>query len=54
MTNRTLTEVCNVIFDDMSSIQLALPAEMAGLGVSSTSLLAIPPPLAQLLVRVTF
>ena len=32
----------NVNFDDVSSTQLALPAEMAGLGVSSASLLALP------------
>ena len=34
--------MCNVNFDDISSTQLALPAEMGGLGVSSTSLLALP------------
>ena len=35
-----LSKVCNVNFDDFSSTQLALPAEMGGLGVSSASLLA--------------
>ena len=34
--------MCNVDFDDISSTQLALPAEMGGLGVSSASLLALP------------
>ena len=34
--------MCNVNFDDISSTQLALPAEMGGLGVSSASLLALP------------
>ena len=37
-----LFKVCNVNFDDISSTQLALPAEMGGLGVSSESLLALP------------
>ena len=36
-----LTNVCNVNFDDVSSTQLALAAEMGGLGVSSASLLAL-------------
>ena len=36
-----LSKVCNVNFDDISSTQLALPAEMGGLGVSSASLLAL-------------
>ena len=35
-----LSKVCTVNFDDNSSTQLALPAEMGGLGVSSASLLA--------------
>ena len=37
-----LSKVCNVSVDDISSTQLALPAEMGGLGVSSASLLAFP------------
>ena len=37
-----LSKVCNVNFDDISSTQLDLPAEMGGLGVSSASLLAFP------------
>ena len=37
-----LSKVCNVNFDLISSTQLALPAEMGGLGVSSASLLALP------------
>ena len=37
-----LSKVCNVNFDDVSSTQLALPAEMGGLGVASASLLALP------------
>ena len=37
-----LSKVCNVNSDDISSTQLALPAEMGGLGVSSASLLALP------------
>ena len=37
-----LSKVCNVNFDDISSTQLALPAEMGGLGVSSESILALP------------
>ena len=37
-----LSKVCNVNFDDISSTQLALHAEMGGLGVSSASLLALP------------
>ena len=36
-----LSKVCNVNFDDISSTQLALPAEMGGLGVSSASLIAL-------------
>ena len=35
-----LSKVCNVNFDDVSSTQLALPAEMGGLGVSYALLLA--------------
>ena len=34
-------KVCNVSSGDISSTQLALPAEMGGLGVSSASLLAL-------------
>ena len=51
-----LSKACNVNIDDISSTQLALPAEMGGLGVSSASLLALPAFLAsaQLLVRVIF
>ena len=37
-----LSKVCNVNFDDISRTQVALPAEMGGLGVSSASLLALP------------
>ena len=37
-----LSKVCNVNFDDTLSTQLALPAEMGGLGVSSASLSALP------------
>ena len=37
-----LSKVCNVNFDDISSTQLAPPAETGGLGVSSASLLALP------------
>ena len=37
-----LSEVRNVNFDDISRSQLALPAKMGGLGVSSASLLALP------------
>ena len=37
-----LSFVCNVNFDNISSTQLALPAKMGGLGVSSASLLALP------------
>ena len=37
-----LSKVYNVNYDDISSTQLALPAEMGGLGVSSASLLALP------------
>ena len=37
-----ITRFCNVNFEDISSTQLALPAEMGGLGVSSASLLALP------------
>ena len=36
------SNVCNVNFDDILSTQLALPAEMGGLGVSSASLLELP------------
>ena len=36
-----LSKVCNVNFDDISGTQLALPAEMGGLGVSSASLLEL-------------
>ena len=41
-----LSKVCNVNYDNISSTQLALPAEMGGLGVSSASLLALPATLA--------
>ena len=34
--------MCNVNFDDVSSTQLALPAALGGLGVSSASALAHP------------
>ena len=37
-----LSKVCKVNFDNISSTQLALPAEMGGLGFSSASLLALP------------
>ena len=37
-----LSKVRNVNFDDISSTQLALLAEIGGLGVSSASLLALP------------
>ena len=37
-----LSKVCNVNINHISSTQLALPAEMCGLGVSSASLLALP------------
>ena len=37
-----LSKVCNVNFDNISSTELALPAEMGGLGVSIASLLALP------------
>ena len=37
-----LFKLCNVNFDDISSTQLALPAEMGSLGVSSASLVALP------------
>ena len=37
-----LAKVCNVNFDDISRTQLALPAGMGDLGVSSASLLALP------------
>ena len=37
-----LSRVCNVNFDDISSTQLAQPAKMGGLGISSASLLALP------------
>ena len=41
-----LSKVCNVNFDDISSTQVALRAEMGGLGVSSASILALPASLA--------
>ena len=34
--------MCNVNFDEISRTQLALPAEVGGLGVSSASILALP------------
>ena len=37
-----LSKLCNVNFDDILSTQLALHAEMGGLGVSSASLLGLP------------
>ena len=37
-----LSKACNVNIDNISSTQLALPAEICGLGVSSASLLALP------------
>ena len=37
-----LFKVCNVNFYKISSTQMALPAEIGGLGVSSASLLALP------------
>ena len=37
-----LSKVCNMNFDDISCTQLALPAEICGLGFSSASLLALP------------
>ena len=37
-----LSKVCNVNFDNISSTQLALPAEMGALGVSFASLSALP------------
>ena len=37
-----LSKVCSVNFDDISCTQLALPADMGALGVSSASLLALP------------
>ena len=37
-----LSKVCNKNAADISDTQLALPAEMSGLGVSSASLLAFP------------
>ena len=49
-----LSKVCNVNFDDISSTQLALHAEMGDLGVLSASILALPAFFPQLLVRVTF
>ena len=36
-----LSKVCTVYFDDISSTQVTLPAEMGGLGVLSASLLAL-------------
>ena len=36
-----LSELCKVNFDDISRTQLALPAQIGGLGVSSASLLAL-------------
>ena len=41
-----LSKVCNVIFDDFSSTQVAQPAEMGDLGVSFASLLVLPGSLA--------
>ena len=49
-----LSKVCNVNFDDISSTQLALPAEMGGLGVSSASLLAFPAFLAKAFGAIVF
>ena len=37
-----LSKECYVNFADISSTQLALPAEIGGLGVSSASFLALP------------
>ena len=37
-----LSRVRNVTFDDISSVQLTLSAELGGLGVSSATLLALP------------
>ena len=37
-----LSKACNINFDHISSTQLALPAEMCSLGVSSASILALP------------
>ena len=37
-----LSKVCNVNFDDISSTQLALPAERCSLGVPSASIIAFP------------
>ena len=34
--------MCNVNFNDISSTQLALPAEIGGLGLSSASFIALP------------
>ena len=39
--NDGLSKVCHMNFDDISRFQLALPAQMCGLGVSSASLLAL-------------
>ena len=49
-----LFKVCNVNSDVISSTQLALPAEMGGLGVSSASLLALPAFLASAFVASDF
>ena len=49
-----VSKVCNVNFDDISSTQLALPAEMGGLRVSSASLLALPAFLASAFVASDF
>ena len=48
-----LSKVCNVNFDEFSGTQLDLPSKIGSLGVSSPSLLALPPFWPQLLVRVT-
>ena len=37
-----LSKACNVNFNVISSTQLALPAEIGGLGISSASFLALP------------
>ena len=37
-----LSNLCNMNFDNISSTQLALPAEIGGVGVSSASLSALP------------
>ena len=48
-----LSKVCNVNFDEFSGTQLDLHSKIGSLGVSSPSLLALPPFWPQLLVRVT-